>query len=340
MLSLQELCVITATIIYWNWHIWKEEACGGPGVPRKIDSFWGTFFLSYYLIILTLTSNMNANMNANINANINANTLIGDNALHGHNKPTRVKKPALPAKANNLLVFSFWLIETLQHNHLLHDKDAAFKFIQLFNDVPSQLSFFNSFFDDFKLSHKLLKNTIKFAAKNAKQPTSVVTDKKTAALNATNTLLDAIPPIMAEEEEPAVKKRVYNRKPKAVTTEEAAVPGTEVEPPAVKKRTYNRKPKAVTTEEVVVPVPVPTQVPVPVPAQVLAEAVNNDDEDKEKDEDKGEEDEEDDTIEIEATPFEFDNQHFLIDKDNNLYHTTSFEVLGKFDATLKQLVLN
>jgi hypothetical protein len=302
-------------------------------------------------------------MNANNNANNDANTLIGDNALHGHNKPTRVKKPALPAKANNLLVFSFWLIETLQHNHLLHDKDAAFKFIQLFNDVPSQLSFFNSFFDDFKLSHKLLKNTIKFAAKNAKQPTSVVTDKKTAALNATNTLLDAIPPIMAEEEEPAVKKRVYNRKPKAVTTEEAAVPGTEVEPPAVKKRAYNRKPKAVTTEEAAVPgteveppavkkrtynrkpkavttdeaaVPVPTQVPAQVP-ETIVEAVNNDDEDAEEDEDK---DEEDDTIEIEATPFEFDNQHFLIDKDNNLYHTTSFEVLGKFDATLKRLVLN
>ena len=212
-------------------------------------------------------------MNANINANNDANTLIGDNALHGHtsnNKPTRVKKPALPAKANNLLVFSFWLIETLQHNHLLHDKDAAFKFIQLFNDVPSQLSFFNSFFLDFKLSHKLLKNTIKFAGDQgppARPPLSDPTAEKKKRTykrkappkpNSQENLTDSqliiqqlvLSANSSPEDQPPAKSDQE-------TQESVAQEGVQSEPlPEKKKRAYVRKvkvpqdsPNVVSTEE-------------------------------------------------------------------------------------------
>jgi hypothetical protein len=81
------------------------------------------------------------------------------------------KKPTLPAKYNKLMVFGFWLIETLHKKDLISDRDGALSSLNTFASVNDQIAFLNSFFDDFKSSQKLFKSIIRNHFKTSKPKT-------------------------------------------------------------------------------------------------------------------------------------------------------------------------
>jgi hypothetical protein len=95
------------------------------------------------------------------------------------------KKPTLPAKYNKLMVFGFWLIETLHKKDLISDRDGALSSLNTFASVNDQIAFLNSFFDDFKSSQKLFKSIIRNHFKISKPKTT-----KPSKLNSPTTLSD------------------------------------------------------------------------------------------------------------------------------------------------------
>jgi len=168
------------------------------------------------------------------------------------------------------------------------------------------------------------------------QPENLVTvsDKKNAAAQAVHALIAQVPPIA--DPAPAVRKPRAKKAPAATNPPDAAnIPST---PPA--KTTKPRQPRTKKTAELSSSVdPSPSNVQPTQPTPVSLEhsnvlenppsvAVDEDDHD----------DDDDDEVEIEATPFAFNGQDFLIDANHNLYHPSSFELLGVFDHAQQRIL--
>ena len=108
-----------------------------------------------------------------------------------YNDKSKLKN--LPAKDIKLMVFGFWLTNILNQNGIIHNDNLtnAHNLLNLFTDIQSQSSFFNSFDNQFKDSLKLLKNTQKNFIKSYKPSSSnynnnIVNQLVHLALNSNN----------------------------------------------------------------------------------------------------------------------------------------------------------
>ena len=344
----------------------------------------------------------------------------------------REKKPTLPAKYTKNLVFGYWLIEKLHHQGLLSESTPAYELLQLFADVPTQISYMDEgFFEELssltkdmkakiRAFHKPVKaSTKKTAATGEDAPakkrgrkkavvippvldeqSQIIADlvetanptKKQSAIDAVRSLLNseestiptpktkkntnkkntptaAVVTVTVTENEtetvtgeepnavvptPKTKKTTNNKTPASETVTETVnetVTGEEpkvvVPTPKNKKTTNKKTPPAetvtVTGEEpkAVVTTPknkkntnkksAPAVIVEKPKAHIPLEEGEEPEPEPEPEQDQQEQDE------IEASPFVFNQQHFLIDNDNNLYHPSSFIILGYFDP-IKQII--
>lgn len=77
-------------------------------------------------------------------------------------KTSKIRK-ILPAKNNKLLVFGYWLLNNLKDQEKITSDvcDSYLQQFKSFDDVESQCSSFQTFWDDFKIINKSLKSHIK-----------------------------------------------------------------------------------------------------------------------------------------------------------------------------------
>ena len=334
----------------------------------------------------------------------------------------REKKPTLPAKYTKNLVFGYWLIEKLHDQGLLSESTPAYELLQLFADVPTQISYMDEgFFEELssltkdmkakiRAFHKPIKTSTKKTATGEDAPakkrgrkkavvippvldeqSQYIADlvqtanptKKQSALQAVNTLLNAevstIPtpknkkntnkktaPVVTETENVTVTENLTGEEPTAVVptlknkkTTNKKTPAAEnltgeeptavVPTPKTKKNTNKKTPAAtpVNVEEPTAVVTTPKnkkntnkKTPAATPVNVeepKAVVPLEEGEVDENENDENDENEDDDVIE--ASPFVFNQQHFLIDNNNLLYHPSSFLHLGSFDPILQIISL-
>ena len=342
----------------------------------------------------------------------------------------REKKPTLPAKYTKNLVFGYWLIEKLHHQGLLSESTPAYELLQLFADVPTQISYMDEgFFEELSSLTKDMKAKIRAFHKPVKASTkkTAATGEDAPAKKRGRKKAVVIPPVLDEQSQiiadlvetanPTKKQSAIDAVRSLLNSEESTIPTpktkkntnkkntptapvvtvtvtenetatvTGEEPKAVvptpktKKTTNNKTPasetvtetvnETVTGEEpkVVVPTPknkkttnkkTPPAETVTVtgeePKAVVTTPKNKKNTNKksapavivekpkahipleegEEPEPEPEQDQQEQD-EIEASPFVFNQQHFLIDNDNNLYHPSSFIILGYFDP-IKQII--
>ena len=171
-------------------------------------------------------------------------------------------------------------------------------------------------------------------------------NKKTSAATTTTTTATEIETVVEQPKAATPKtKKTTNKKNTATTTTTTTttttaetgaveVPKAVVSTPKNKKNS-NKKNSAVTVTQTVTET---------IMGEVTKTAIPTPLEEGEVDDDAAAAAAADDTDdaddEIEASPFVFNQQHFLIDNNNILYHPSSFLVLGYFDPILQSISLN
>jgi len=271
----------------------------------------------------------------------------------------KVKKPYLPAKYEKNLVFGYWLIENLKAKEMIQDTLPVFEFLHLFADVNTQKGFLDTFFEEQKSITKEMKALIRNHNKPAKKPPA---PKKVAPTDGAEpkrrgrkkVVKDE--PVLSEQDqiisdlvaaanttEPDVKepvkkapvKRAPTKKEAVVVADkkEAAVAATNtliansnlspiadpVRAPA-KKAPKEKVVKEKVVKEKVVKEKVVKEKPTEVPVATV------------------EEEEDTEEVEIEATPFTFQGVDYLMDGNNTLYDSKTFDVVGRFDAETQTIV--
>jgi hypothetical protein len=269
----------------------------------------------------------------------------------------KVKKPYLPAKYEKNLVFGYWLIENLKAKEMIQDTFPVFEFLHLFADVNTQKGFLDTFFEEQKSITKEMKALIRNHNKPVKNPPApkkvapadgaepkrrgrkkVVKDEP--ILNEQDQIISDLVAAanMNGKKESEVKEPVKKAPAKkAPAKKEAAVVEADKKEAAVAATNAfvaksNLSPiadpvpaaaKKAPKEKVVKGKAAVTKVEEPKPVEVPAVNV---------------EEEEMEDVEIEATPFIFQGVDYLMDGNNTLYNSKTFEVVGRFDAEKQTIV--
>jgi len=113
----------------------------------------------------------------------------------------REKKPTLPAKYTKNLVFGYWLIEKLHDQGLLSESTPAYELLQLFADVPTQISYMDEgFFEELSSLTKDMKAKIRAFHKPIKTSTKkTATGEDAPAKKRGRKKAVVIPPVLDEQ---------------------------------------------------------------------------------------------------------------------------------------------
>jgi hypothetical protein len=270
------------------------------------------------------------------------------------NTEIKVKKPYLPAKYEKNLVFGYWLIENLKAKEMIQDTLPVFEFLHLFADVNTQKGFLDTFFEEQKSITKEMKALIRNHNKPAKKPPApkkvapadgaepkrrgrkkVVKDEPVlseqdqiisdlvAAANTTEPEVKEPVKKAPVKRAPAKKEAVVvaDKKEAAVAATNALIANSNLSPIADPVRAPAKKaPKEKVVKEKVVKEKVVKEKPAEVPVATV------------------EEEEDTEEVEIEATPFTFQGVDYLMDGNNTLYDSKTFDVVGRFDAETQTIV--
>jgi hypothetical protein len=272
----------------------------------------------------------------------------------------KVKKPYLPAKYEKNLVFGYWLIENLKAKEMIQDTLPVFEFLHLFADVNTQKGFLDTFFEEQKSITKEMKALIRNHNKPAKKPPApkkvapadgaepkrrgrkkVVKDEPVlseqdqiisdlvAAANTTEPEVKEPVKKAPVKRAPAKKEAVVvaDKKEAAVAATNTLIANSNLSPIADPVRAPAKKaPKEKVVKEKVVKEKVVKDKAVvnEKPAEVHVATV--------------EEEEDTEEVEIEATPFTFQGVDYLMDGNNTLYDSKTFDVVGRFDAETQTIV--
>ena len=266
----------------------------------------------------------------------------------------KVKKPYLPAKYEKNLVFGYWLIENLKAKEMIQDTLPVFEFLHLFADVNTQKGFLDTFFEEQKSITKEMKALIRNHNKPAKKPPApkkvapadgaepkrrgrkkVVKDEPVlseqdqiisdlvAAANTTEPEVKEPVKKAPVKRAPAKKETVVvaDKKEAAVAATNALIANSNLSPIADPVRAPAKKaPKEKVVKEKVVKEKVVKEKPAEVPVATV------------------EEEEDTEEVEIEATPFTFQGVDYLMDGNNTLYDSKTFDVVGRFDTETQTIV--
>lgn len=265
----------------------------------------------------------------------------------------KVKKPYLPAKYEKNLVFGYWLIENLKAKEMIQDTFPVFEFLHLFADVNTQKGFLDTFFEEQKSITKEMKALIRNHNKPAKKPPA---PKKVAPADGAEPKRRGRKKIVKDEPVLSVQDQIISDLVAAANTNDKKEP-EEVKEPVKKapvKRAPAKKEAVVVADKKEAAVAAtnaliansnlpPIADPVPAPAK-KAPAKKAPKEKVVKEKVKVEEpkpiaeEEETEEVEIEATPFTFQGVDYLMDGNNTLYDSKSFNVVGRFNAETQTLV--
>ena len=227
----------------------------------------------------------------------------------------RKNKKSLPAKHNQLVVFSYWMLNQMKSDGKLSDEafvECLEKF-HVFHDVEIQKEYFDHYFEDFKLIQKSLKQEVREKNKKPKMKKAKIVD-----------------PNEPPKKRGRKKKVIHdNRSPEEILLDEIIrkcnEPQTEIKPdpepePEPKKRGRRRKVKRVVSsvgdDDII--------------QHLMAECERND---IETDEEDSEEEQE-----IEVRKIIIHDVTYLIDDDSNVYDVETHEALGVYDKNTLQIV--
>ena len=250
-------------------------------------------------------------------------------------KPIREKKAVLSGKFSKFQVFGFWFLENLKHQDLITDVNTAYTTLSLFADVPQQTLFFEQFFEEYKQTNKSMKLSIKnhnkpVKAKKEKKNVSqegegekkrgrkrkevlIVNDKQEQLIEDLVAAANGLPTASTNNDVPPVigdkPKRKYVRKSKTGNDSESdSETKTETETEAEAETKTEKEPKTKT--------------------ETKKEPKTKKETETKKETDTKTVTETDEELEIDVQPIHIDGKDFLVDADNNLYHTDTFEHIG------------
>jgi hypothetical protein len=232
-------------------------------------------------------------------------------------------KKSLPAKHNQLVVFSYWMLNQMKSDGKLSDEafvECLEKF-HVFHDVEIQKEYFDHYFEDFKLIQKSLKQEVREKNKKPKA-------KKAKAVD----------PNEPPKKRGRKRKVIHdNRSPEEILLDEIIrncnEPQLDPEPqPQPKKRGRRRKIKTVVSM-------VPDD---HIIGQLIAECKRNGIEelesfDYETNEEESEEEEQEEQ-EIEVRKIIIHDVTYLIDENDTIYDMDTHEELGVYDKNALQIV--
>lgn len=231
---------------------------------------------------------------------------------------SQVKK-SLPAKHNQHLVFTYWMLNQMKSDGTLSDESfqKCLEKFHVFDNIEIQKEYFDHYFEDFKLIQKNLKQEVKVKNKKPKMKKEKVVD--------TN--------------EP-VKKRgrkrkvVHdNRSPEEILIDEIVrkcnEPNIESEPPNVsepepepeKKRGRPRKIKKITS--------------IVADGDIMRHLIS---ESERSTTEELEQEDSDEEQEIEVRKIVLHNKTYLIDDNDTIYDLENHDELGKYDKKTLEIV--
>jgi hypothetical protein len=113
---------------------------------------------------------------------------MDSNTLTETTPVTKTRKPTLPAKNMNLLVYSHFLGNLLKEQNIIDDIafNALLTSVHAIQDIHSKNLFFNDFFANFKTHKKSLTTFISAQQKALKSANKPIKDKKTRTSNKKN----------------------------------------------------------------------------------------------------------------------------------------------------------
>lgn len=253
------------------------------------------------------------------------------------NEPTKTAaKKSLPVKYNQLLVFGYWFLNHQKSNGKITSEvyDEYLSTFHVFDDIESQMEYFNNFFGEFKSIHKNLKNDIRAKNKKPKAKKKKETDpneppkkrgrkKKEVVDNRTEDqkLIDQIIASAQFESIQEVKSIAVGEKVMEEDCQEnhIEINQTDVKPEIKKKRGRPRK------ERKIVSVCAGDYLIEALIAQSQRESKLNENSDEDSDS------EEEEAEEIEVRKFINNDILYLIDDNNNIYDHQSHDLIGLWD---------
>lgn len=230
-------------------------------------------------------------------------------------------KKSLPAKYNQHLVFTYWMLNQMKSDGILNNDtfNTCLDKFHVFHSVEIQKEYFEHYFEDFKLIQKNLKKETREKNKKPKVKKTKIMDHneppKKRGRKKKNIIHDNRSPeeILLDE---------IIRKCNEPNTEPETPVEPEPEPKPEKKRGRPRKVKeivSVVADDNII-------------EQLIAECKSNELEfDYESDEEEQE---------IEVRKIIIHNVTYLIDENDTIYHLESHEELGVYDKKTLEIVYN
>jgi len=241
-------------------------------------------------------------------------------------------KKSLPAKHNQHLVFTYWMLNQMKSDGTLSDESfhKCLDKFHVFHSVEIQKEYFDHYFANFKLINQNLKKEIREKNKKAKAKAKVKKEK-------------FIDPNEPPKKRGRKKKPIVdNRSPEEILLDEIIhkcnEPNMESEipkPPEPEPEKKRGRPRKV--KKVVSIVPDDHLI-----GQLIAECKRNGLEELESFNYESHEDEDEDDSsdeeEIEVQKIMIHNETYLIDENDTIYDLESHEELGKYDKKTLQIV--
>lgn len=225
-------------------------------------------------------------------------------------------KKTLPAKHNQHLVFTYWMLNQMKSDGKISDESfiECLEKFHVFHSVEIQKEYFDHYFEDFKLIQKNLKQEVREKNKKPKVKKEKVVD-----------------PNEPPKKRGRKRKVVHdNRSPEEILLDEIVRKCNEPQPdpepeiqPEPKKRGRRRKIKTIVSM-------VPDDHMI---GQLIAECKRNGIEELEEEDSDDEEEQE-----IEVRKIVLHNVTYLIDENDTVYDMETHDELGKYDKNTLQIV--